>query len=342
VDAYLGWCADRGGAGDCLEVLDQRAPGLSIDAKRTIALRMALASGLREAADAVRDINPIKVEALLVIWFTGYLATLLLPEVVTKVLFVLMTTNLIAFLGFDGFHNILEGYRVMRDEAAAAQTFEKLQEAGERYGGRMGPSVVRIVTALVTWGLSSATGMARPVSGLPGAAQAAANARAQGFELAAVSGGSVTVSSSGAVTLVLATEATMPQRGGASKQTVVDSPEQGRPDQSAVVWESPPTRVLHFTERNLQKGFTKHGADFGLRGNWNSSRAEEFRNVVNQHINSPGVRVIAGTYRGDPVVHYVDPRTGLNVVADRVGNYVSGWRLGAEQLESVLATGRLF
>jgi hypothetical protein len=174
VDAYLGWCAGRGGAGDCLEV----------------------------------------------IWFTGYLATLLLPEVVTKVLFVLMTTNLIAFLGFDGFHNILEGYRVMRDEAAAAQTFEKLQEAGERYGRRMGPSVVRIVTALVTWGLSSATGMARPVSGLPGAAQAAANARAQGFELAAVNGGSATVSATGAVTLVLAAQATMPEISGPAEANV--------------------------------------------------------------------------------------------------------------------------
>ncbi len=32
----------------------------------------------------------------------------------------------------------------------------------------------------------------------------------------------------------------------------------------------------------------------------------------------------------------------LNVIADPAGNYMSGWRLGAEQLESVLTTGRLF
>ncbi|MCC6750551.1 MAG: hypothetical protein IT371_23000 [Deltaproteobacteria bacterium] len=88
------------------------------------------------------------------------------------------------------------------------------------------------------------------------------------------------------------------------------------------------SRILGFTDRNLQKGFTKHGADF--------SRA------VNQHINAPGVRSITGTYRGNPVTHYIDPCTGLNVIADQAGNYVSGWRLGAEQLESVLTTGRLF
>lgn len=101
-------------------------------------------------------------------------------------------------------------------------------------------------------------------------------------------------------------------------------------------------RILGFTERNLQKGFTKHGADFGMTGNWNPSRAADFSRAVNQHINAPGVRSITGTYRGSPVTHYVDPRTGLNVIADQAGNYVSGWRLGAEQLEGVLTTGRLF
>jgi hypothetical protein len=54
------------------------------------------------------------------------------------------------------------------------------------------------------------------------------------------------------------------------------------------------------------------------------------------------VRTITGTYRGPPVTHYIDPRSGLNVIADMAGNYVSGWRLGADQLESVLKTGRLF
>ena len=40
--------------------------------------------------------------------------------------------------------------------------------------------------------------------------------------------------------------------------------------------------------------------------------------------------------------HFLDPKTGVNVIADPAGNYVSGWKLGAEQLESVLTTGRLF
>lgn len=102
------------------------------------------------------------------------------------------------------------------------------------------------------------------------------------------------------------------------------------------------SRVLGFTERNLQKGFTKHGADFGISGNWNPSRAAEFAQAVNQHINSAGVKVITGTYRGMRVTHYVNPKTGLNVIADQSGKYVSGWRLSAEQLESVLTSGRVY
>lgn len=101
------------------------------------------------------------------------------------------------------------------------------------------------------------------------------------------------------------------------------------------------SRFLRFTAGSSQKGFTKHGTDFGLNGNWNPGQAVAFRRAVNQHINSTGVRVISGTYRGKPVTHYLDPQTGLNVIADPAGNYVSGWRLGPEQLRHVLENGSL-
>jgi pyocin large subunit-like protein len=91
-----------------------------------------------------------------------------------------------------------------------------------------------------------------------------------------------------------------------------------------------------------QKFFTKHGADFGLKGNWNLGSTADASRTIHQHINNPAVRAIEGTYRGNSVTHFVDPKTGLNIVADSAGNFVSGWRLGAEQLQSVLTTGRLF
>ena len=99
--------------------------------------------------------------------------------------------------------------------------------------------------------------------------------------------------------------------------------------------------VLNFTSRNLQKGFDKHGADFGLSGNWNPGRAADFSRAINQHVNSPSVTVVQGTYRGSPATHYFDPSTGLNVVADQSGNYVTGLRLGVDQMQNLLRSGAL-
>lgn len=102
------------------------------------------------------------------------------------------------------------------------------------------------------------------------------------------------------------------------------------------------SRTLLRTPRSLQKFFSKHAMDFGLSGTWNPGRAAEASRVIHQHINSSGVRQVAGRYRGADATHYVNPTTGLNVIEDAGGNFVSGWRLGAEQLESVISTGRLF
>lgn len=102
------------------------------------------------------------------------------------------------------------------------------------------------------------------------------------------------------------------------------------------------SRVLGFSERTVMQKFMTHKTDFGLSGNWNKLRGSEFRSIVNQHINSPDTRIIQGTYRGNAVTHYLDPNSALNVIADKDGNFVSGWKLGPEQLKSVLGTGRLF
>ena len=96
------------------------------------------------------------------------------------------------------------------------------------------------------------------------------------------------------------------------------------------------------SDRNLQKVFDKHGDDFGLSGNWNPGRADDVRNAILDHINSPSVQRISGTYRGMQVTHVVDPNTGLNVILDGAGNFIGGWKLSAEQLQSVLNGGRLF
>jgi hypothetical protein len=100
------------------------------------------------------------------------------------------------------------------------------------------------------------------------------------------------------------------------------------------------TRVLLRTPQQLQAKF-KHAGDFGVAGNYSKANAAEFSRAIHQHVNSPAVRVIEGTYHKQPVIHFLDPTTGLNVMADVAGNFISGWRLSAAQLQNVLTHGGL-
>jgi RHS repeat-associated protein len=100
------------------------------------------------------------------------------------------------------------------------------------------------------------------------------------------------------------------------------------------------SQILRTSTQQLQSKF-KHAADFGIQGNYNAANGAAFRSAINQHINSPGVQVIQGTYRGTPVTHYVNPQTGLNVMSNSAGEFLSGWKLSPQQLQHVTTTGKL-
>src|SRR4051812_8949719 len=111
-EAYLAWCDRRNAPGDCLELLDGMSPGISNDGKRSIAVRMALGTALEEVASVVRHVDPMKVEAVMLIWFTIYFASIVFPEVtITKAVAFVMSARMVAFLGWDGFRTFVQGYR---------------------------------------------------------------------------------------------------------------------------------------------------------------------------------------------------------------------------------------
>lgn len=68
---------------------------------------------------------------------------------------------------------------------------------------------------------------------------------------------------------------------------------------------------------------------------------EAFRLALLLHVESSHTEVREGYYRNQPVTHFVDSRTGLNVMRLPTGEYLSGWRLSVRQLQHVLSTGRL-
>ncbi|AUG78875.1 hypothetical protein CFP65_4117 [Kitasatospora sp. MMS16-BH015] len=97
---------------------------------------------------------------------------------------------------------------------------------------------------------------------------------------------------------------------------------------------------VSFSAKQLQKKY-KHAVDFGVSGNWGKGSAKAFEDALETHIHDPSTVQIPGTYRGDPVTHYYNPNTELNVIVDPAGNFVSGWRLGPAQIQNVLAHGGL-
>jgi len=99
-------------------------------------------------------------------------------------------------------------------------------------------------------------------------------------------------------------------------------------------------RVLIRTPSQLAAKF-KHAKDFGIAGNYSKANAAAFSRAINQHVNSPGVQAIQGTYHGQAVTHFLDPSSGLNVIADSANNFISGWTLNAAQLQNVLTHGGL-
>jgi RHS repeat-associated protein len=100
------------------------------------------------------------------------------------------------------------------------------------------------------------------------------------------------------------------------------------------------SNVLLNTSRQLQAKF-KHAGDFGVVGNYSKANAGKFSSAINQHINSAGVQTINGTYRGQSVIHYLNPNTGINVISSPSGQFISGWKLNPAQLKNVLKHGGL-
>ncbi|MCS6283763.1 MAG: hypothetical protein HUM72_24910, partial [Dolichospermum sp.] len=98
--------------------------------------------------------------------------------------------------------------------------------------------------------------------------------------------------------------------------------------------------ILGMSAGQLQSKF-KHAVDFGVVGNYSKANASKFSSAINQFINSEGVQVINGTYRGTPVIHYLNPNTGLNVISSPTGQFISGWKLNPEQLQNVIRRGSL-
>lgn len=100
------------------------------------------------------------------------------------------------------------------------------------------------------------------------------------------------------------------------------------------------SKVAPASAKQLQKKF-KHAGDFGVEGNFSKANAQKFNQAIQKHINAPGTKEIQGSYRGNSVTFHTDPKSGLTVIQNPNGSFLSGWQLNPQQLQHVLKDGKL-
>lgn len=303
-----------------LASLDEQAQAFSRelnddDARQALALDVALSGAMTEAADALGAITPLQLRVMVMSAMVGYMALILIPEPISKLIAIVLTCNMIAYLGLDLFNSVVQGYRQMRDKARAARSTEELVQAGQRFGERLGPSAARLIVMLATFGLARASGVtpAGPPR-LPGAFRAAATAEAHGYSLAAVAEvQAVTRAVDGSVTLTLT--------GSAAMSSVTSGGSTGAPgSQSILPTPTVSDQKLQNIIDNLYKG-TKNPKRIGTgttadairhelatgqpsAGKWHIQKGEEsvraLENWIKQNPNaSPSDRLKAQSLRDE-------------------------------------------
>jgi len=101
------------------------------------------------------------------------------------------------------------------------------------------------------------------------------------------------------------------------------------------------TRVVNVASKQLQSKFA-HAADFAVKGSWGPENAAKFEQAIQSHVGAAGTQAIEGTYRGtQAVMHHFNPGTGLNVITTKAGDFISGWRLSADQVKHLLEHGNV-
>lgn len=101
-------------------------------------------------------------------------------------------------------------------------------------------------------------------------------------------------------------------------------------------WRGP----IKVTAKQLQKKF-KHAGDFGVAGTGTKEQLVQFEAALLSHVADMNTLHIDGSFRGDAAILHVDASTGLAVITDKSGIFISGWRLSGQQLQYALTTGKL-
>ena len=126
--------------------------------------------------------------------------------------------------------------------------------------------------------------------------------------------------------------------GGGNKPPTGGGPPEDPPPGEDPPGEDPADPRIN--DKQVEKKF-KHAKDFGVEEGRGRAGFDAFKAAIKRFMDDPANTTVRGTYRGDPAIIVYDADTGLVVVEDSAGNFVSGWRMTAEQLRNVMENGSL-
>lgn len=220
---YLEWCGGtRLGGGDCLHLLGHTA-GLSLHGRYVVTLVMSMTASFGPMLDSLREFaDPNAVAVMLASAVAMYLVLLLVPEPISKLISLTLTGTLIGYLGLTAFWDLVYGWRALARTVDAATDFSQLRGAAHDFGKVLGPQIGQLLILLVSHSLGK--GIAAKGATIPPryAEASAQTERLLRVRLAAAGAARSVTLGAGAITISLATSATVV--GGSSSNAADNSP----------------------------------------------------------------------------------------------------------------------
>ncbi len=95
------------------------------------------------------------------------------------------------------------------------------------------------------------------------------------------------------------------------------------------------------TDRGQIEAKFKHAQDFGVTDQRGRAGFDNFDRAVRQVVDDPATMHIRGAYRGQPAILNYNPQSGLCVIQNPDGTFVSGFELTPTQIDNVVNRGAL-
>ena len=94
---------------------------------------------------------------------------------------------------------------------------------------------------------------------------------------------------------------------------------------------------IKYNDSTLQKKYNSHAADFWITANYNLQNRKLFQDRLDMHVASESTIMIEWTHRTtQKVQHFYNKDTGINVMYELDGTFVSWWKLYPSQLNDLL------